>query len=116
MSSNRSQSPSHKRLSALREELAKIQSPSYPDELSDLIKEWAMRAIPTIKQDYADHLDEFQKITDMGYASQLQMDKIAYGTYGSEQNFRASWEEDNKNAMKKQRIILSFVDGLLLLG
>ncbi len=102
-----------KRLFTLREELAQIQPPSYPDEFLVLIKNWITKATPTIQRDWTRYFSEFQKCTALSNAVSF----LELADYGGEsaQERRSAWDKDNKEAQEIQKTILSFLDGLLII-
>jgi hypothetical protein len=104
-------SSSKKGLLILREELSQIQTPAYPNEFLPLIKRWIENATPTIKHDWSQYFEEFQKCATLNNAESFLA--IARWPGVSDSELGVAWNKDNKEAQRLQQNILNFLDGLL---
>ena len=108
-----------KRLFGLRNELAQIQVPEYPNKLWPIIQSWVAKATPIIRHDWPEHVDDFQKVT----AKIVRARVVSYITDRSGITFQVTEQEarrqlamDNAEATEVQQKALHFLDGLLTLS
>lgn len=107
------------RLSNLRNELAQIEVPEYPDGLWSLIKSWIVKATPIIRRDWPEHIGDFQKATpEIGQVRVVSYitDRSGITFEMTEQESRRQLEMDNAEAKEVQQNALGFLDGLLTLS
>ncbi len=101
------------RLTTLRDELAEIKTPNYPNTFWSLINSWIAKATPIIRRDWKEFLDDFQKI-----AVEPNNPRIVYHNSDfsmSKQERCRQWEIGNSETEEVKQNILGFLNGLLIL-
>jgi hypothetical protein len=103
-----------KRLSSLRDELIKIETPLYPSNPYLNFKVWTAKAIPTMKVDWSNVFDEFSSLvtvsdwTNLGFA-------IYSGFVPNSHEHQQAWKKDVTDVEELRQKVLHFLDGLLAL-
>lgn len=101
------------RLAKLRDELAEITTPNYPNMFWSLINSWIAKATPIICRDWNEFLDDFQKIAVKPNKARIVYHNSDFSL--SEQEHRRQWEIDNFETEEVRQNILGFLNGLLIL-
>jgi len=101
------------RLSALREELAQITVPVYPDKSWPLVQSWIAKATAVIRNDWPDFFDDFQKVTAKPNGGGIVFMRQNFTI--DEQEHRRLWKISNEETKEIQQNVLSFLDGVISL-
>src|SRR3990172_4255193 len=99
------------RLSKLREELAQVTAPTYPEDTWPLIKAWVAKATPIIRSEWSEFFDDFQKVTAEPKGPGMMFMNPDFTI--SENESRRLWRIHNEKAKEVHQNILYFLDGLL---
>ncbi len=103
------------RLTALRNKLAQIEVPEYPNDFEVLINSWIAEATPIIRQEGAELFQDFQNVTTKPVRSRVVRYLEGSMFEMSEQENRRQWELDVAEGQELKQNILGFLDGLLSL-
>lgn len=103
------------RLTNLRNKLLQIEAPEYPKDFEIAINSWIALATPTIRQEWADFFQDFQKVTTK--PERLREVRYLEGSMfeKSPQESRRQWNLDVAETQELKEKIISFLDGLLSL-
>lgn len=108
------QSSLQKRLSSLRDELSKTETPLYPNDPYLHIKEWIAKATPIMHVDWPNIFDDFN--SQVAISDWTNLGFAAYGgSLPGSSDHQQAWARDVKEAQEFRQKVLYFLDGLLAL-